>query len=131
MKFLCDHHRSILSACTIQAKRSWKRTLDLAQFYAANDDWGRAVLYSGNSLEISEIVLSHQPSTENARRYVETATEFAYALVCYGRDYNLLALYSSAYHRLFAAQPAADIDALMRPLKEILLNARSIAQIEA
>lgn len=131
MKFLCDHHRSILNSCTIQARRSWKKTLNLAQFYAANDDWGRAVLYSGNSLEIAEIILNNQPSAENARHYVETAVEFAYALVCHGHDRNLLAVYNDVFHRLFAALPATDITALMRPLKEVLFNANSIAQIEA
>jgi hypothetical protein len=131
MKFLCDHHRCILSSCTKQAKRSWQKTLHLAQFYAANSEWDRAVLYSGNSLEIAEIILTNQPSTENAKRYVETSTEFAYALACYEPDCNLLAVYNSVYHCLFEAHLAADIDLLMKPLTAVLHNSNSIAQIEA
>lgn len=131
MKFLCDHHRSVFSSCTKQAKRSWDKTLNLAQFYATNGDWGRAVLYSGNALEISEIILINQPSAENVKRYVETAVEFAYSLVCHGCERNLLAIYNSVYHCLFTVRPTEDLDFLLRPLKEVLFNARSIVQIEA
>ncbi|TCS36400.1 hypothetical protein [Reinekea marinisedimentorum] len=122
MKFLCDHHRSILMACTKQAKTSWHKTLQLAQFYAVNDDLGRAVLYGGNALEIAEIVLSNQPVYENASRYVETAVEFAGALVRYDSSCNLLAVYNEVYFRLMSVSAVNNVEAAMQPLKDILLR---------
>lgn len=125
MKFLCDHHRSLMNSCIKQAKHSWQKTLHLAQFYGSNEEWARAVLYSGNSMEIAEIILHNQPNHENAKRYVKTAAEFAFATKCNQTKCNLLALYNNVFQRLMDAPLAMDVEQEMAPLNKVLVTAGS------
>lgn len=122
MKFLCDQHRAAVSQCIHKAKRSWQHTLLNARNYADNENWQMALIYSGNSFEIAEIILLSQPCDKNIERYLQTSIELAHALRNCHSSSNALALYDMVFSQLNSLAGDMDIRTKMQPLKDVLFE---------
>lgn len=122
MRFLCQHHRSELTSSLEKAERSWKKTLDAARKEANSGNWERALFYSGNSIEIADIILSNRPIRENSERYIKTAIEFAHALRNSKQPADLTALYEIVCTKLTTVPDNIDSFKNLKPLEDVLFE---------
>ena len=83
-------------------------------------DWEQASLIYRNAFEISELLLSSDPSQFSVDRYLRTALEFAY---CLRKDNERINLESFIYHvknHIKTTKHAMGIAMHMQPLQDVV-----------
>ena len=120
MKYLCDGHREAFSNNPEQAKQAWQNIVFQARELFHTVDWEQASLVYGNAFEISELLLSSDPSQFSVDRYLRTAFEFAY---CLRKDNARIDLESFIFHvknHVDSTQHAMGIAMLIQPLQDVV-----------
>jgi hypothetical protein len=80
MKYMCKKHRNWLVEHPTELLPSFRKTRMAGRAAMARLSWDHAVLYYGNALEMSEIMLIQKPGQRTQQRYVDTAIEMMHAL---------------------------------------------------
>lgn len=80
MRYMCNKHRHWLVEHPTELLPSWRKTRMAGRAAMARLRWDHAVMYYGNALEMSEIMMIQTPGQRNQQRYVDTATDMMHAL---------------------------------------------------
>lgn len=95
--FLCKKHQEVLSYNPEKAKTMWFSYLSSARYLAAQKRWDSAICIYGSAVEIADFLLTRQINAETVNRYIQTMTDFVYALrhCTYPTDLALLVAITS------------------------------------
>jgi hypothetical protein len=119
MGFLCTTHRENIKQNPQRAHNSWNKTLSAARQLVKENRWDQAVIFYGNALEISEIMLTQESCSMTQERYLRTAVELMHALRNSHHEYDSNALFQMVLNRLEKEEDNFNCQAQLRPLKDV------------
>lgn len=119
MSFLCQQHRSQLCEDVNRAESSWHRTMARARFSVQHQAWDKAVMHYGNSLDISDILVSHHGVPDGVDRYVRTAVEMMHAVRNSRYWQDTQAFYEMIMNRMKAFEQLSIDDRRLTPFRDV------------
>ena len=119
MGFLCTNHRQHIKENPQRAHQSWNKTLFAARQLVKESRWNQAVIFYGNALEISEIMLTQESCIKSQECYLRTAVELMHALRNSEHEYDSLALFQMVLNRLEKERENFNCHEQLRPLKDV------------
>ncbi len=119
MGFLCANHREYITNDPHRAQVSWNKTLYTARKLVNETRWDEAVIYYGNALEISDIMMSQELTSASQERYLRTAVELMHALRNSHHQYNALAFFQMILDRLEQDIEQFNSQKQLKPLKDV------------
>lgn len=119
MGFLCPHHRETITSDSDQAEISWQKTMHAGRRSVTEMTWDKAVMFYGNALEISEILLRKLPGKRSQERYVRASVELMHAMRNSQYHQDSLALFQMILNRLDREDLAKSTKKTLKPLKDV------------
>ncbi|WP_157496995.1 hypothetical protein [Hahella ganghwensis] len=123
MKFMCNKHKAKIMEDPLHAIRSWHHTIRKAREFVTDNAWEQAVLFYGNALEISDIMLKQNSGVTALDRYVQTAVEFMHALRNSLHRDDTANFYNVIQSRLMEVSGGHQIETNLQPVQEVTFNA--------
>jgi hypothetical protein len=120
MKYLCNSHRDEFTNNPQHAARAWKNIIEQARELFHMKEWERATIIYGNAFEISELLLTSDPTQYSVDRYLRSALEFVYALRKKNTKVNLAALIFHVETSIKGISHSMATPQLMQPLEEVI-----------
>ncbi len=127
MGFLCSNHKQFLTANPKVAQKKWHQIIRDARQLVTEEQWSKAVIYYGNALEVSDILLTLNSCEKNQERYVQTALEMMHAVRNSQHQAETVAFYHMVVNRLNKEPLPVSFDTKLSPLKEVAFE--SLAKV--
>lgn len=119
MNFMCKKHFSEISKDPERAALVWLRCIKSARNEAARRNWHQAVIYFGNALDAAQITFAHNPTSDEIKRYIKTASELTYTSRVCSYSIDLERLVEAVKDKIATCLYPANIDLLIKPLTDI------------
>jgi|GEM_PF-2232836 len=120
MKYLCNSHRDEFANNPQQASQAWRGIIVQARGLFHLQEWSKATVLYGNAFEISELLLSSNPSQYSVDRYLRSALEYAYVMRKHNPNMGLSSLIAHVKHNIRGHQHSLPISQLLEPLEEVI-----------
>lgn len=118
MTFMCKAHREQLANKPEYALAVWQRLIGLAREKHLQQSYDQAVVLYGNALDAATITFIHAPASNEAKRYLRTATELIYAVRCSKEQDQLVSIVSGVKTMLEKVLYPANAQLMLRPIDE-------------
>ncbi len=80
LTFLCDGCKEKLANDPSRLVDVWSRLMDMGKDCTEKHDWNKAVVHYRNAFEVAVILFNKSPDNDGIHRFMNTTTEFIYAL---------------------------------------------------